>query len=323
MSNVQLSEKDFFRQQASEDTLWKPAIGLAFLLHVVLLYGSLYLPQMFESKPLFEEIITVDLVSMPLPERRPVSAPAEPPKQVASKSVTEAQDPPPEPEEVIPEKEIAIPEPEPPVVVEAKPVSVKPKRRKIKKAKDTRLAEEREREKLAAQNRIKARQEQLRKQQERERRKRELELKRSQQRADAAAKRAREELATMYKEQAAMRGQGVLRRSPTRRGRGSAQVNSDVFKQYIATLYQQVQSYWILPEMKKWDSNLEAVVVVTIDRSGRVLRTAFERKSNDPFFDQFVIKTINSAAPMPRFPQLMQEATLEVGLRFRPGELVM
>ena len=47
-----------------------------------------------------------------------------------------------------------------------------------------------------------------------------------------------------------------------------------------------------------------------------------EQESADRYFDEFVMKTIESASPMPTFPKLMGEDSIEVGFRFRPGELV-
>ena len=75
--------------------------------------------------------------------------------------------------------------------------------------------------------------------------------------------------------------------------------------------------------MRKWDRSLEAIVVLTIRKDGAISNMQFERKSRDPFFDQFVMKTLQNAAPMPRFPALMSQTTIEVGLRFKPGELRM
>ncbi|WP_028581284.1 cell envelope integrity protein TolA [Desulfogranum japonicum] len=330
MSYRNFSEKDFLLQQEYEDNKWKLAIVLALVFHFMVLLSSLYMPKFFDSKPLIENVMTVDLVSVTELESDSAPEPSSLPKQVEPETV-KVTPPPPESEEIpVPvQEEISIPQSEPEVAVEAKPVSVSPLKRKVKKASDTRLAEEREREKLAEQNRERLREERIRQQQQQEQlekqeqRRRQQQLRQAQRRADEAAQRAREELAAMIREQRAMQNSPSPQRSGQRSGSASSQVTSAVVKQYYAILYQQVQSYWILPEMKKWDKNLEAIVVVTIDRSGRVLNTSFERKSSDPFFDQFVIKTINNAAPMPSFPNLMKESTLEVGLRFRPGQLVM
>lgn len=79
----------------------------------------------------------------------------------------------------------------------------------------------------------------------------------------------------------------------------------------------------MLPDMRKWDRNLEATVVLVINNNGQVLKTTVEKQSRDPFFNQVVVKTLHSAAPMPTFPKLMKERTIEVGLRFRPGKLEM
>ena len=75
--------------------------------------------------------------------------------------------------------------------------------------------------------------------------------------------------------------------------------SSNIFQ----SLYDRVQQFWILPDMRQWDAGLETIVVLTILRDGTVARTMVEKKSTDPFFDQFVMKTIQSASPMPRFPQ--------------------
>ena len=110
------------------------------------------------------------------------------------------------------------------------------------------------------------------------------------------------------------------------RSSGSAsdrKVNSAVFKQYLSSLYERVHSCWILPEMRSWDRRLETVVVLTIRRDGSIADMQIEQKSRDPFFDQFVMQTLQNAAPMPRFPALMSDSSLEVGLRFKPGELAM
>jgi colicin import membrane protein len=75
--------------------------------------------------------------------------------------------------------------------------------------------------------------------------------------------------------------------------------------------------------MRKWDSGLETIVVLTIRNDGSIANMQIERKSKDSFFDQFVMKTLQSASPMPRFPALMSQPSIEVGLRFKPGELAM
>lgn len=90
---------------------------------------------------------------------------------------------------------------------------------------------------------------------------------------------------------------------------------------YSGAVAQRVKSFWVLPEMRKWDASLLAQVVIAINKDGAVINIQFDQRSRDPLFDQLVEKTINSAAPMPRFPALMQQETTEVRFRLKPGVL--
>ena len=304
------------------------------MLHIAVFAGSVWLPGVFDHKPLLDDIVTVDLVSMPEPEPvspAPVTPVAKPPEPVVE-TPPQPADPPPEPEPV----EVAVaPEPvvTPEPVAKAKPISLVPRKRKLRKAKDTRLAEEKEQEKREQRAKI-ARQEQQKRKKEALARKRKAEQKRKRaekqrrQRAIAAARRAQLEAdraAAMAREELAsvIRQKGAAGRTAANGNASGRKVQSVVLKQYLSSLYERVHGYWILPEMRKWDRGLETIVVLTILRDGSVAGMQIERKSRDPFFDQFVMKTLQSAAPMPRFPALMSQASIEVGLRFKPGELAM
>ncbi len=318
MDGIHFDDRDFFQEQQQGDRCWKWPLNLAVALHVVVFASSAFLPDLLERRPLLDDIVTVDLVSMPEPTVAPPPAAKTVPEPVQPKTPAQAPEAEPEPEaaevSVAPEP-VVTPEPAAP----AKPISLKPLKRKIKKAKDTRLAEEKEREQRAralrqeALDRKKAEQARIRAEKVR-RQKAIAEARRIQQEADRAAARARQELASMIRES------GTVSATGTSTGR---KVQSVILKQYLSSLYDKVHRYWVLPEMRTWESGLETIVVLTIRRDGSISDMQFERKSRDPFFDQFVMKTLQSAAPMPRFPALMTQATIEVGLRFKPGELKM
>lgn len=171
------------------------------------------LPDMFDQKPLLDEFVTVDLVSMPEPQALPEIATPPPSKQP---EVDQPPQPPPEeaaqpdPDEVeIPLESEVVPDP----VVEAKPISVKPLKRKIKKAVDTRLAEEKEREKRALALREKEHQRKRNEQLEREQKQKAAAARKAaavaraeqaRKEADLAAKDARRALAEMYRRQGAL-----------------------------------------------------------------------------------------------------------------------
>ncbi|MDH4317183.1 MAG: TonB C-terminal domain-containing protein, partial [Desulfobulbaceae bacterium] len=86
---------------------------------------------------------------------------------------------------------------------------------------------------------------------------------------------------------------------------------------------ERISQYWVLPDTKSWSPNLEAVVGIVIQQDGSVSNIAVEKESGDPQFDNFVMETIKSASPMPRFPSLLKENSIEIGLRFRPSGLLM
>lgn len=77
--------------------------------------------------------------------------------------------------------------------------------------------------------------------------------------------------------------------------------------------------FWTLPEFKKWDESLQAIVTIEIARDGTIVNHYFEQLSNDPTFDQFVKKTLQAASPLPPIPPAIRKSKHELGLIFRPG----
>ena len=89
-------------------------------------------------------------------------------------------------------------------------------------------------------------------------------------------------------------------------------------KLYQAAIYKRLQQFWALPEFKKWDPSLTAVVVITINTEGTITNQYFETRSGDKVFDQFVEKTLRDAAPLPQIPAALRKSQYEIGLRFKP-----
>ncbi len=317
LDGIQYNDRDFYQEQQAGDRCWKWPLNLAIGLHVIVFAGSIILPGLIERRPLLDDIVTVDLVSMPeLSAPAPAPALAATPKAPLKQSVAEqAVVPPPEPEvaevSVAPEPEIT-PEPAAPV----KPISLKPLKRKIKKAKDTRLAEEKERE-----QRLKAKKQQAlaKKKADLARKRKEraiADARRAQRDAERAAALAREELA------AVIRSTGPARPAAGVSGSSGRKVQSAVLNQYSSSLGAWIGSQWQIPEMLKKNRNLKTTVAVTIRRDGTIADLQIEQKSGDPFFDQSVMKALQSASPMPRFPGVMNVASQEFVLAFTPQGLV-
>ena len=89
-------------------------------------------------------------------------------------------------------------------------------------------------------------------------------------------------------------------------------------KLYQAAIYKLLQQFWALPEFKKWDPSLTAVVVITISQNGFITNQYFETRSGDKVFDQFVEKTLHDAVPLPQIPAALRKQQYEIGLRFIP-----
>ena len=322
MDGIQFNERDFFQEQQEQDRCWKWPLNLAIALHVVVFAASIILPELIDRKPLLDNVVTVDLVSMP----EPTAVPPAPAKTVAKppELITPAKTPEPAPEpeaaevSVAPEPEVA-PEPSAP----AKPISLKPLKRKIRKAKDTRLAEEKERElrakALQKETRDRKKAEQAKKRTEKIRRQKALaDARRAEQEADRAVTRARQELASVIRETGA--ASGPVRSSGTSSGRKRADA---ITNQYGALLMTKISSYWKIPEMLKSSRNLKTMVALTIRRDGSIAEMRIVQKSGDPFFDQSAMKALRSAAPMPRFPALITEPSLDFDMDFTPQGLAL
>jgi colicin import membrane protein len=288
-------------------------------------------PSIWKQQRPLDQIVTVDLVSMSdgLPD-----APAGPPAAAAPP-------PPPTPPKVTAEPKVSItpaetPPPPREAAPEAKPVSLEPIKRKKQKAEDTRLVEEREKEQQdkkkkeaeeqARQLAEKNKKEAEKKQQEEANRKRQLaeQAKLEAERAKKEAEQARA-LADQARRDAGRAKLDALRGDLRSGGggggsRGSSQL-SLIEQQYFAALIQHIRPFWDLPEMKAWPKDTEAVVAVTIAADGKVLKIDFERKSKEAVYDQYVMQALRKASPMPAFPAAMQRKDVEVGLRFKPGDL--
>ncbi len=65
----------------------------------------------------------------------------------------------------------------------------------------------------------------------------------------------------------------------------------------------------------------EAVVVVTVRRDGKILKTWFKRRSNNPLFDESVLKAIEKSDPLPGFPDGYRKRYDEVEINFNLKDL--
>lgn len=346
----------FFHSLPSE---WKLPLNLAIGLHLFVLLAALFLPQLLQQRPILPEVTTIDLVSMadPSASKEPAAPPAaKPAPKQAQKPVPkeEAEPPaptppptPPKPAEIIKpevikqippivEKPVPIAEPviktepvAPPVPTEA--ISLKPLKQKIKKeikeipdkkVEETKVRkeelkniaqqlQEEAKKETAAQETIKQ-QRQLAAAREQARRA-DLEARLAKAEAERAAADARSALSDQ------LRATSSRNTAAAGANTGSTQPKSILESQYEATIIGHIKQYWHPPDVKSWDPNLVATVNITIAANGQITSKSFEKESGDKLFDQFVLKTLEAANPLPAIPPALQKQRLEYGLNFKPS----
>lgn len=281
--------EDYYIAETPSLEPWMFSFYVVLALHVGLFLIITFSPQFSTSKPKFENIYTIDLIELP-----PAATPPPAPKVKAAEPT---------------EKAVSIADPQPvKPTVEAKPISLSPKKKKIKK----KLVEDQETVKVDKDKAIEQRkklaealkQEQL-----------------AQQKADEALK-ALEEERKLFESTSTSPTTPTTPTGSTSVGsnRNSSQ-RSAIESQWLAAVNSKLLKYWALPEFKQWDPELTTIVVVTLDKNGRIINEFFEQSSGDKVFDQFVKKTLQDANPFPKIPAAMKKQRYELGLRFKPGSI--
>lgn len=86
---------------------------------------------------------------------------------------------------------------------------------------------------------------------------------------------------------------------------------------YYNEIWAKIKKGWTIPEnlsVKKGD--WEPIIILTIERDGRVQKSWFEKRSGNNLYDQSAVRAIKKAEPFPPLPKEWGENTLEIGIRF-------
>lgn len=287
---------------------WKLPFYFALALHLGLVVGGIYLPELLKAKPKFADIYTVSLINI----AEPVAAPPAPAPPKVAKAA-----PRPAPEKIreVQAKKIAPIAEAPTPKVEPAPeaISLKPLKKKIVKN------ENKPKEDLEAKRRNAERKKQL----ERQKRQELAEALRREQLLEEQARLAREAVEqerNLLKSTSVAMASGTPSQSAVRPERIGGAGNL-IGNQYHAAIINRLQQFWALPEYIQKNTSLVAVVVITINQNGQIADHFFEQRSGDRVFDQFVSKAIEAANPLPPIPPAMKKQRYEIGLRFRPGSI--
>ena len=308
---------------------WKLPLNLAIGFHILLALSFVYLPRIFERTPRLEDIYTVDLINIAesLPAEAPPAAAEPAPAEPVAEPAPPVETPKPviqeAPKKVV-EEAIVLNEPkivEPTPVTETAPVqeavSLKPVKRKIKadlpppppetpkpqtKAQDiSKLQRQKLAEVIKAEQKAAEEARILAEEAELERRL-----------AESAARRAK--LARARAAVTASSGQS-----------GSTTNNSSRLTalelQYFSAVRARIQPFWTLPKFREWDPSLTALIVITIERDGRIAGSFLEATSGDSVFDRFALKVLDDVGHLPPIPAAINKDRIELGLKFTPGDI--
>ncbi len=107
--------------------------------------------------------------------------------------------------------------------------------------------------------------------------------------------------------------------APTTPSSPSPAVRESTLNEYYSLLWTKIKQSWTLPEnLLKERVDLETIIVIIIERDGRVKRSWFEKKSGHALYDQMAMRAIIKAEPLPPIPKELNQESLEIGIRFFP-----
>lgn len=101
---------------------------------------------------------------------------------------------------------------------------------------------------------------------------------------------------------------------------GGAEMDAQM-SAYYTMIWSRIKGRWALPQGILPGEVLEAVIDVTILRSGAVTEMTFEKRSGNRYFDESALKAIQRASPLPPLPAWISESSLAVGIRFHSAEM--
>ena len=90
---------------------------------------------------------------------------------------------------------------------------------------------------------------------------------------------------------------------------------------YNKVVENKIKEEWTIPENllkeKEW-VDLETIIIIIIEREGKIQKWWFEKKSGNALYDQSAMRAIKKAEPLPPIPKELNKELLEFGIRFRP-----
>jgi TonB family protein len=99
----------------------------------------------------------------------------------------------------------------------------------------------------------------------------------------------------------------------------SPSMESKLNEYYYSMIWAKIKEAWTIPEnLLKEMVDLETIIVIIIERDGKIQKSWFEKKSGNALYDHMAMRAIKKAEPLPPIPKEFNEKTLEIGIRFFP-----
>jgi colicin import membrane protein/protein TonB len=100
---------------------------------------------------------------------------------------------------------------------------------------------------------------------------------------------------------------------------GRSSVLEAKLNDYYSMIWAKIKQEWTLPQnLPKDKLDLEAIIVVIIEKDGKVQKSYFEKKSGNTLYDQMAMRAIKKAEPFPPIPKEFSDEPFEIGIRFHP-----
>jgi TonB family protein len=99
---------------------------------------------------------------------------------------------------------------------------------------------------------------------------------------------------------------------------GSSTWNSK-WDDYYSMVWAKIKAQWTLPEdLQKGMTGLETIIVIVMERDGKIQKSWFEKRSGNSRYDQMAMRAILKAGPLPPVPKEFSDNTVEIAIRFHP-----
>ncbi len=103
------------------------------------------------------------------------------------------------------------------------------------------------------------------------------------------------------------------------RGRSSGRTDGITIHLYTIDVYETIKNNWSYPAQD--DKSLAAIVELTVQNNGSILKTRMTQNSGNARFDQSVLKAIKLSDPLPPFPEGYRKTYEEIEINFNLSEL--